>query len=324
MADLKSTRTALTDALLELAEADDRIVLVCADSLGVMKGAPFKERFPDRVIDVGIAEQNAVACASGLASCGLIPFVVTYGVFITMRACEQVRSFVGYPKLNVKLVGANGGMAAGEREGVTHQAIEDLGIARLVPGMTVVAPADAGQTRKAIAAVAKIDGPCYVRIGSGRDPVVFDDNVDFELGKVRILREYGEDVALFANGVTLPRVLEASEQLRKDGIGAVVAEVHTIKPLDTSAVVEIVKRTGCAVTVEDHLVNGALGSAISECVAEEVPARIRRLGIRDVFPESGEPDELLDKYGIGVSDIVREAHAVAGRSQSVASSGKRG
>lgn len=313
MAELKSTRIAVTDALMELAAADDRIVLVCADSLGVMKGAPFKERFPDRVIDVGIAEQSAVACASGLASCGMIPFVVTYGVFITMRACEQVRSFVGYPKLNVKLVGANGGMAGGEREGVTHQALEDVGITRMVPGMTVVVPADAGQVRQAIQAVAEIDGPAYVRIGSGRDPVVYADDEPFELGKVRIVRDMGGDVALFGNGVLLPRLLAAAERLAVDGVGATVAEVHTVKPLDVATVVEIVKRTGCAVTAEDHLVNGALGSAIAECLSEHAPVPMARLAIRDVFPESGNPDELLDKYGMGVDDIVREARKVVER-----------
>lgn len=317
MGELKSTRTAVTEALMELAEADERIVLVCADSLGVMKGAPFKERFPDRVVDVGIAEQSAVACASGLASCGMIPFVVTYGVFITMRACEQVRSFVGYPKLNVKLVGANGGMAAGEREGVTHQALEDVGITRMVPGMTVVVPADAGQVKQAIGAVAGIEGPAYVRIGSGRDPVVYPDDVEFELDKIRVIREYGTDVALFGYGTVLPRIVEASERLRDRGIGATAVEVHTVKPLDVGGVIEVVGRTGCAVTVEDHLINGALGSAVSECVAEHMPVPISRLAIRDVFPESGNPDELLDKYGIGVEDIVREAQTVVERKRAL-------
>lgn len=304
---LASTRIAVTEALIELAERDERIVLVCADSLGVMKGQPFRDRFPNRVIDVGIAEQNAVATASGLASSGMIPYVVTYGVFITMRACEQVRSFVGYPGLNVKLVGANGGMAAGEREGVTHQALEDIGITRMVPGMTVVVPADAGQTKQAMHAVAALPGPSYLRIGSGRDPVVYDAEEPFELGKVKVMRDEGSDVVLFGNGVVLNRLIAACDALKAEGIGARVVEVHTVKPLDAEGVLSAMDGAQGAVSVEDHWVNGGLGSAIAECVCENGGAPLVRLGLQDTFPESGDPDPLLDKYGMAVSDIIEAA-----------------
>lgn len=306
-----STRISVTDALLSLAEKDERIVLVCADSLGVMKGQRFKEKYPERVIDVGIAEQNAVACASGLASAGYVPFVVTYGVFITMRACEQVRSFVGYPRLNVNLVGANGGMAAGEREGVTHQALEDVGIMRMVPGMTVVVPADAGQVRQAVEAVAAIPGPSYVRIGSGRDPIVYRDDEPFELGKVKVMRDNGNDVTLFGNGVVLPRLVAAAEILRSAGLGVRVVEVHTVKPLDVDGVMQAMSGARGAVSVEDHLVNGGLGSALAECLCEHGGAPLVRLGLQDKFPESGDPDPLLDKYGMAVADIVKAAQTIA-------------
>lgn len=315
--DYASTRVAVTEALLELAAEDERVVLVCADSLGVMKGQPFRERFPERVIDVGIAEQNAVACASGLASAGLIPYVVTYGVFITMRACEQVRSFVGYPGLNVKLVGANGGMAAGEREGVTHQALEDVGITRMVPGMTVVVPADAGQVRQAVAAVAGVPGPSYIRIGSGRDPVVYPDGEPFTLGKVKVMRSSGDDVTIFGNGVVLPRILRAADILEGDGIGARVVEVHTVKPLDVDGVLGAMAGVNGAVTVEDHWINGGLGSAIAECLCEHGGAPMTRLGLKDKFPESGDPDPLLDKYGMSVSDIVNAAKRISAKGATI-------
>jgi len=307
MTRLGNTRIAFIEALTEVVEHDPRAVLVCADSVLVVKARPFVQRHPDRFIDVGIAEQNAVACAAGMAACGLVPFVATYAGFITMRACEQVRTFVAYPGLNVKLVGANGGISAGEREGVTHQFFEDLGIMRAIPGITVVVPADDAQVRQATHAIFKTPGPAYMRIGSGRDPVVDCDPVPFELGKVRILLDHGRDVALFANGFVVNRALQAAEALRHEGIRPIVVDVHTLKPLDQEAVVRILKQTGAAVTVEDHNIIGGLGSAIVELSAEECPVPVIRVGLRDIYPRSGEPDALLDYFHIGVKDIVEAA-----------------
>ena len=306
MSALGNTRIAFIESMAEIVEQDSKVVLVCADSVLVVKGKPFTEKYPGKFFDVGIAEQNAVACAAGMAACGLVPFVATYAGFITMRACEQVRTFVAYPGLNVKLVGANGGISAGEREGVTHQFFEDIGIMRAIPGITVVVPADHTQVRQATKAIHKVQGPAYMRIGSGRDPVV-DSDIPFELGKVRILKEYGSDIALFANGFVINRALKAADELKAEGINAIVVDVHTLKPLDETAIIEILKKNGAAVTVEDHNIIGGLGSAIAELSAEKLPCPIMRIGLRDIYPRSGEPEPLLDYYKMSVTGIVEAA-----------------
>jgi transketolase len=298
-----------------LAEKDDRIMLVCADSLLAMRATDFVEKYPDRYVEVGIAEQNAAAISAGLAIEGLIPFFATYAGFITMRACEQIRTFIAYPKLNVKLAGVNGGIAGGEREGVTHQFFEDIGILRTIANMTILVPADADQARQAAIAAATIPGPVYIRLGSGRDPVVFEKNTPFIPGKINILQEKGNDIALFGNGVLLPRLLAASSILGEKGIGVTLAEVHTVKPLDMEGIVRILKKCGAAVTAEDHTIIGGLGSAIMEVAGENYPVPISRIGLRDRFPGSGHPDELLDYYGMSVEDIVRAAQATIARKQ---------
>lgn len=316
MTALGNTRIAFIETMTELVEQDPRAVLVCADSVLVVKGKDFAQKYPDRFIDVGIAEQNAVGCAAGLATCGLIPFVATYAGFLTMRACEQVRTFVAYPGLNVKLVGANGGICAGEREGVTHQFFEDLGIMRTIPGITVVVPADEHQVRYATRAIHTVDGPAYMRIGSGRDPVVDCGDVPFRLGKIRILADYGKDITLFTNGFVVNRVLVAAELLRKGGIRATVVDVHTLKPLDRDGIVRLLDQTGAAVTVEDHNIIGGLGSAVAELSVEECPVPIKRLGLQDLYPRSGHPDALLDHYHMAVADIVAAAKTTLKRKNS--------
>lgn len=293
--------------LESLAEKDERIIMVCADSLKAMRADSFYEKFPDRLVDVGIAEQNATATAAGLAIGGMIPYFATYAGFITMRACEQIRTFIAYPGLNVKLVGINGGIAAGEREGVTHQFFEDIGILRTIPNVTILVPADAGQARQAAIAAASIPGPVYIRLGSGRDPVIFEHDAPFVPGKINILQQKGNDIALFGNGIMLLRLMEASEILSRQGIGVTLVEVHTVKPLDTEGVTDVLKRCGAAVTAEDHTIVGGLGSAIMEAAAENCPVPIARIGLRDIFPGSGTPDALLDYYGMSVADIVNAA-----------------
>jgi transketolase len=300
----KGTREAFVAGLMELAEQNPRVVLVSADSVKAARVTPFVERYPDRYFEAGIAEQNAVGMAAGLASCGLMPFVATYGGFITMRACEQLRTFVAYPELNVKFVGLNAGLIGGEREGVTHQFFEDLGIVRSIPGITIVAPADGAEVFQATKAIARINGPSYLRIGSGREPDVFDDDIAIEIGKIRIIKQYGTDAVIFANGFILNRVLKAAECLAKEGVKTTVAEVHTLKPVDVAGIVALLEQCRAAITVEDHNIIGGLGSMIAEVSAEHRPTPLLRLGLRDVFPQSGPADVLADHYHLSVQDII--------------------
>ena len=302
-----STRIGFRDALIELAEKRDDIVFVSTDSLMVVKGEPFLKRWPERVIELGISEQNGVTVCAGLASAGLTPYICTYAGFLTMRACEQMRTFVGYPQLKVRFVGANGGLHGGNREGVSHQFIEDIGILRTIPGYTILCPADGDQVKQAMLASVDIDGPVYIRIGSGKEEKVFPTGTPFPLGKVRIMEDFGDDVALFAHGFVLPRVLEAARRLKKVGIFAKVVEVATVKPLDKEGIAQILTKTRCAVSIEDHTVIGGLGSALSELIAEETPAQLIRLGLQDCYGESGFPDELLDSYGMSIDEIMASA-----------------
>jgi len=309
-AEMVSTRIGFREGLIALAEKRDDIVFVSTDSLKVVKGEPFLQRWPERVIEAGIAEANGVAMAAGLASAGLRPFLCTYAGFLTMRACEQMRTFVAYPRMKVRFVGVNAGLFGGNREGVSHQFIEDIGILRTIPGFTILCPADGDQVKQAVLASVDIEGPVYIRIGSGREERVFPDGTPFEIGKIRILKEYGSDVALFCHGFVTNRVLAAADELSRAGIGATVVEVHTIKPLDTEGIAAVLTRCGYAVTIEDHNIIGGLGSAIAEVIAESQPAVLTRLGLQDRYGESGFPDELLDKYGMSVPAIAEAAREV--------------
>ncbi len=307
MSTVDSTRIGFRDALLKLAGEREDVVFISTDSLKVVKGEPFLERFPDRVVELGISEQNGVGVCSGLAASGLLPYICTYAGFLTMRACEQMRTFVSYPNLKVRFVGANGGLHGGNREGVSHQFIEDVGILRGMPNFTILCPADGGQVYEAMLASVDVEGPLYIRIGSGREDKVFPDGTPFPLGKIRILSDEGDDVALLAHGFVLGRVIEAAKRLKAEGIKAKVVEVATIKPLDREGLVAVLQATGCAVTVEDHTIINGLGSAVAEVIAENVPAHLIRLGLQDVYGESGFPEELLDAYGMRIEDIVSAA-----------------
>lgn len=304
---VKSTREAAVRALMELAEVDRRIVVVSPDAMLAGRLLPFCDRFPDRFLEIGIAEQASVDIAAGLATAGLTPVVVSYAGFLTMRACEMIRTFVSYPGLNVKLIGLNGGMLGGEREGVTHQFYEDVGILRAMPGVAILTPADAGQAYQAAKAMMAFDGPVYLRLGSGREPEVFDEDVPFQIGKLRIVKEYGSDVAVFASGFIMNRALEALERLKGNGVYGILADVSTAKPIDSKGVAEILKRTDCAVAIEDHNVYGGMSSAICEVACQEHPCRVIRLGLRDEYPRSGHAAELLDAYGLSVDAMIAGA-----------------
>jgi transketolase len=304
---LKSTREAAMLAIQELARKDDKIVIVSPDSVAAARATKFREEFPDRVIEVGIAEQDAVDIAAGLATTGMKPVVVTYAGFLTMRACEMIRTFIAYPGLNVKLIGLNGGMLGGEREGVTHQFYEDVGILRSMPGVSIITPADGQQAYLAAKAMMELEGPCYLRLGSGREPEVFSDGTPFTFGKVREVKSYGNDVAIFACGFIMDRAIAALEELHGSGINGTLVDFSTIKPVDSEGVAAVLTRCGCAVTVEDHNIYGGLGDAVSEVACRLAPCRVLRVGLHDKYPRSGKAAELLDAYGLSVKDIAAAA-----------------
>ncbi|MBR6007657.1 MAG: transketolase [Clostridia bacterium] len=296
MAELSSTRTAFVEALTELIEKDDRVVMVSADSVAVFRAAGLQKRYPDRIVECGIAEGSAVMIAAGLASAGMTPFVCAYAGFLTMRAVEQMRTFVAYPHLNVKFFGANAGMCSGEREGVTHQFFEDVGIMRAVPGFTVLAPYDAEDTKQMVFKAYETDGPVYCRIGSGRDPVV---------GGGFVKREYGSDALIIGCGAPLADAAEAADDLKAEGINTTVLGVNVIKPLDEKALMPYIEKAGKVITIEDHNIFGGLGSAVCEIAGRKVT----RLGLQDIYPESGTAQELKVKYGIAAGDVIKAVKA---------------
>lgn len=313
MGGVKSTREAAMKAILELARQDEKIVIVSPDAVAAARAVPFQKEFPDRIIEVGIAEQDAVDVAAGLATTGMKPIVVSYAGFLTMRACEMIRTFVAYPGLNVKFIGLNGGMLGGEREGVTHQFYEDVGILRSMPGVKILTPADAGQAYQAARAMMEVEGPVYLRLGSGREPEVFPEDTPFTFGKIREVLHHGDDVAVFASGFIMNRAIEAVEQLEQEGIHATLIDVSTVKPMDSKGVAAVLEKCGCAVAVEDHNYFGGMSSAICEVACHFHPCKVRRLGLRDVYPRSGKAAELLDAYGLSVQDIVDAAKDAMGK-----------
>lgn len=302
MSNYSGTREAFAASISDLRKDDKRIMFVSSDSLKAMRATKFAESFPDSYVEVGIAEQNAVAVASGLASCGKIPFVGTYAGFMTMRACEQIRTFVAYPNLNVKLVGINAGLCGGEREGVTHQFYEDIGILSSIPNIKIFTPADANQTYMAVKEAAKIDGPVYIRAGSGREKDVYGKDMPFNMDGVTVLREYGNDTLILASGFVLSNVIKASEILLQEGIKVAVADVNILYGSNNDKLISIMENADKIVTVEDHNVNGGLGSFISRLACENEPTSVKRIGLT-TFGESGSADELLEHYGFSPEKI---------------------
>ena len=304
MAEFKGTREAFAQALIDLAAENDKIMFVSPDSLKAMRATEFAKLHPEQYVETGISEQGAVDAAAGLASAGLVPFVGTYAGFLTMRACEQMRTFVAYPNLKVKFVGINSGLLGGERAGVTHQFDEDLGILSNIPNYTILTPADAAQTYHAVKMAAKIDGPVYVRAGSGREPDVYDKETPFGEEGIRILKEYGNDALLLSSGFVLDRVLLAAELLKSQGINVTVGDVNILYGKNPSKILEAIAGARKIVTVEDHNVNGGLGAYISRLTAENDPKIVKRIGL-STFGESGPAKELADAYGFAPEDIAK-------------------
>lgn len=312
MEKMASTRQAAGEAILELAREGVDLVAVSADTSKSMFTTLLKPDFPDRFIDTGIAEQNMMMVAAGLASTGKIAFAASYSVFTSMRCCEQVRTFIAYPNLNVKIIAGLGGLSAGI-EGVTHVATEDIGIIRCIPNMTILSPCDAATTKKAVRAAAAHPGPVYVRIGREESPAIFDDNYKFEIGKPVVHRQ-GSDITLIGTGLVVPDVLQAAELLVADGISVGVIEVHTLKPvLQPEIIEEAALSTGAVITVEEHNVIGGLATVVSEIIAGVGPISLMKLGLQDCFPESGTPLELQEKFGLTAARIAEKAREYISR-----------
>ena len=305
------TRDGYGKGLVDAGEKDERVVVLCADLAESTRCHWFKEKFPARYIEVGVAEQNMATIASGLANYGKIPFISSYAVFSPGRNNEQIRTTASLSKLPVKICGAHAGVSVGP-DGATHQALEDIALMRVQPNMTVLVPCDAIESRKATLAAAFYDGPVYIRFGREKSPVFTTDKTPFEIGKAIIFRE-GKDVTIAGCGMLLYNALIAAEELSKEGIEAEVINSHTVKPLDTENILNSVKKTGAIVTVEEHQIMGGFGSAVAEVLSQYFPAPQEFIGVSDRFGESGEPDELIEALGMGVKDIKAAALKVIKR-----------
>ena len=299
------TRDGFGDEIVALGKENRNILVVDADIGKSCKTGSFRKELPEQYLNVGIAEQNCAGVAAGLATCGKIPFVVTYAAFGSMRMCEMIRQEIAYPKLNVKIACSHGGVTPAN-DGASHQAIEDMGILRTIPNMTVIMPADYSSARKLVRAAAEYDGPVYLRFTRDAVPTIYDENESFEIGKAKLLRD-GKDVALIANGDTVRLALEAAEELAAKGIEARVLDMHTVKPLDTDAVVAAVLDCDQIITVEDHNIINGLGAAVACVAAEMGKGRVWRLGIQDQFGQSAPYERLLALNGVTVENIVAVA-----------------
>jgi transketolase len=307
----KDTRSGFGAGLLELGRTNPDVVALCADLTGSLKMDAFAKEFPDRFVQVGIAEANMMGIAAGMTIGGKIPFTGTFANFSTGRVYDQIRQSIAYSGKNVKICASHAGLTLGE-DGATHQILEDIGMMRMLPNMTVICPCDYNQTKAATIAIAKHIGPVYLRFGRPSWPIFTDPADPFVIGQAQMMTE-GADVSIFATGHMVWKALQAREELEEAGISAEVINMHTIKPFDTNAVLRSVRKTGCAVTAEEHQLNGGLGDAVAQALALEFPAPVEFVAVNDSFGESGTPEELLVKYGLDSSDIVRKAKAVLDR-----------
>ncbi len=296
------TRNGFGEAIVELGKENKDILVVDIDIGKSCKTGEFRKQLPEQYINVGIAEQNGAGVAAGLATCGKIPFVVTYAAFGSMRICEMIRQEICYPRLNVKIACSHGGVTPAN-DGASHQAIEDMGILRTIPNMTVIMPADYASAKALVKKAAAFDGPVYLRFTRDAVPVIYDESEDFEIGKAKHLRE-GKDVSIIANGDTVCLALQAAEILADRGIQARVLDMHTIKPLDVEAVNACIDDTGKIITVEDHNILNGLGSAVAEVIAERGKGRLKRVGIQDQFGQSAPYERLLEMNGITVENLI--------------------
>lgn len=297
-----ATRQSYGEELAKIGEENENIVVLDADLSTATKTEIFAEKFPNRFINVGIAEQNLMGIAAGLSTFGKIPYASTFAVFAAGRAYEQIRNSIAYPKLNVKICATHAGITVGE-DGATHQMLEDLGLMRGLPNMTVMCTSDDIETKWAVREISKINGPVYLRLCRMATPVIYDVATQFEIGKGIQIGE-GKDASIIATGVTVHEAIEAQEILKNKGIDVRVIDIHTIKPIDKNLIIKCARETKRIITVEDHSIIGGLGSAVCEVLAEEYPAKVERMGIPDCFGRSGKAEELLEYYKIDTNSIV--------------------
>lgn len=299
-----ATRESFGKALVELGKENENVVVLTADLAGATKTSLFEKEFPDRFINVGIAEQNMIGISAGLATTGKIPFASTFAMFAAGRAYDQIRNSVAYPKLNVKICGTHAGVTVGE-DGATHQMLEDLSLMRSIPNMTVLCTSDDVQTRWTIKEMAKIDGPVYIRLARVATPVIYDENQKFEIGKMVQIGD-GTDATVFATGVEVAEALKAKEELEKENINIRVVDVHTIKPIDREMIIKCARETKKLITIEDHSIIGGLGTAVCEVLSEECPTKVVRMGMQDRFGKSGKAEQLLKYFKLDSQAIIEE------------------
>jgi transketolase len=297
-------RDAYGEALLELGASNRDVVVVGADTTSSLKSGVFSSKFPERFFNVGIAEQNLVSIAAGLALAGKIPYAGTYAIFVPGKSVDQIRNNIAYPNLNVKLVCSHGGISVGP-DGASHQQVEDIAIMRSIPKMRVIVPADSVSTRAIVKAIAAIPGPFYVRLTRPSTQVVYESGFEYNFGTASVIEE-GADVAIFACGIMVPEALKAGVTLKEKGVSAAVVDLHTIKPIDSETIVRLARKCGRVVTAEEHNIMGGMGSAVAEVLGEKCPTQMKRVGVMDTFGESGQTGELLKKYGL-TSESIEEA-----------------
>ena len=307
----KDTRSGFGEGLAELGAEDENIVALCADLTGSLKMNAFQNAFPNRFFQVGIAEANMISLAAGMNIGGKIPFTGTFANFSTGRVYDQIRQSVAYSKKNVKICASHAGLTLGE-DGATHQILEDIGMMRMLPNMTVVVPADFNQTKQATKAIAKHDGPVYLRFGRPVMPIFIKPDANFQIGKAQEVYK-GTDVTIIACGHMVWKSIEAVKVLTEKGISVELINMHTIKPLDVSAILNSVSKTGCVVTAEEHMANGGLGEAVAQVLSKNHPCPHEFVAVDDSFGESGKPMDLLDKYGLGSANIVEAVERAIGR-----------
>ena len=300
----KDKRQRYVEALLELGKKNENVVVLDADLAGATKTNIFAKEIPERFFDMGIAEQDMIATSAGFATCGKIPFASTFAVFATGRVYDQIRNSICYPNLNVKICATHCGITVGE-DGATHQMLEDINLMRGLPNMTVISPADDTEAKWAVEEASKINGPVYIRFGRSATPIIYDENQNFELGKAIQFGE-GTDATIFATGIMVAESLKAKEELEKEGINIRVIDIYTIKPIDKEMIIKCAKETKKLISIEEHSIIGGLGTAISEVLVENYPAKLTRMGMKDCFGKSGKASELLEYFGLTSKEIITE------------------